>query len=403
MTYLKRLPALILALVLAAAVLSGCANESQEATPDIPGERIAMLENWHRILQVNETVFGHMLWAYDHADTFCSGNDWNSLLTARAATNAALLALGDTVLPECTLTESQATQLIKDGIEADVVTMEYEVLESTVQSRKDTLTLLHTHLNNDVFLIPDLNTTRSWLESSQRCTRLEIEYLWHCTNYLLLQLAPTVNPQEQWIQWQQDFPAIAAFAPEWETDPDTIMTNTNALLDSLSEELVRYSGYLGRSEDSLLMVTEAVESGDLSTLSWNRNKINGVPGYIPAPIWLESALAENAAIYYLENPETEEILWIQAGQELTEPPTGCYIALPGVAKSDVEDYAALLEGMGYAVKLEWEEEIKTLHLLASAGQSVFMVEWADDTATLLLTDPIGCITPYLYLLADNQA
>ena len=399
MTYLKRLLALILALVLAAAVLSGCANESQ----DIPEERIAMLENWHGILQVNETVFGHMLWAYDYADTFCSGNDWNSLLTARAATNAALLALGDTALPECTLTEDQAAQLIRDGIEADVVTMEYEVLESTVQSRRDTLTLLHTHLNNDVFLIPDLNTTRAWLESSQRCTRLEIEYLWQCTNYLLLQLDPTVNPQEQWTQWQQDFPAIAAFAPEWETDPDTIMTNTNALLDSLSEELVRYSGYLGLSEDSFLMVAEAVESGDLSTLARNRNKFDNVPGYIPAPVWLESALAENVAIYYLEDPETEEILWIEAGQELTEPPTGCYIALPGVAKSDVEDYAALLEGTGYAVRLEWEEETKTLQLLASAGQSVFMVEWADDTATLLLTDPIGCITPYLYLLADNQA
>ena len=403
MTYLKRLLALILALVLAAAVLSGCASESREATSDISEERIAMLENWHRILQVNETVFGHMLWAYDYADSFCSGNDWNSLLTARAAASSALLALGDTALPECTLTESQATQLIKDGIEADVVTMEYEALESTLQSRRDTLTLLHTHLNNDVFLIPDLNTTTAWLESSQRCTRLEIEYLWQCTNYLLLQLEPTVDAQSQWQQWQQDFPAIAAFAPEWETDPDTIMTNTNALLDSLSEELVRYSGYLGRSEDSLLMVAEAVESGDLSTLARNLNNMTNVPGYIPAPVWLENALMENAAIYYLEDPETEEILWIQAGQELTEPPTGCYIALPGVAQSDVEDYASLLEGMDYAIKLEWEEATKTLHLIASTGQSVFMVEWADDTATLLLTDPIGCITPYLYLLADNQA
>jgi len=379
-----RFLALAVVLAIALSLFAGCERGRDE-------NETAMLEQWHSYLEVNEQVWSTMFWAYDYAETFCRDNNWDSLLKARAAASAALLGIRTTGAPECTLTQEQCDDLLKRNIEVDVVLTEYESLNTTLQFREDTMNLLATHLNNDVYLDANMEVVRDWLVSSQKYTRLEMEYLWLTTNYLLIQL----RGGELWQQWQEEFPVMASVAPDWQDDPDAVMAAADTLLNTMAEELTRFSGYLGGSEYAYQIVKDAVDTGDLTTLAREINALSGVPGYIPCPAWMP----EVVPVYVNLDAETEEPMLISAGEELDQLPSACYISCAGISLENVESYADNLTLWGLEPWCDWDEASQMYQILVSSEDANMMLQWTEAETVLYLYDSVGCLMPELYLAA----
>lgn len=381
----KRMAAMAAALVLLATVLTGCAKEPDENTT-------ALLENWENFLAYHEQILGDMLWAYDCVEAFSRDNEWDSLLKAQAASSAALLSLRQRELPECTLTQEQGVALMNDGIEADTVLTEYEALGSTVQTKQDTMTLLTYLLTDDVFLTESVEMIDAWLESGRTYVDLEARYLWLATNYLLLQ----AEQEPLWEQWQTQFPVLAASAEPWRKDTEEIMRCTDQVLDSMGQELINSAGYVGTSEYTLEIVREAVETGDVSTLAREIHTISGVPGYFPVPAWLPDVLN----CYLVTDAQTQEKRLVQAGEELSQIPSACYILCTGIALEEVEAYEERMASVwGLDTYGQWEEAEQTYQVLITSGSSQMMIEWTQEETILFLTEPVGCLIPELYLMA----
>lgn len=379
----KRFGAAAIALALILSLFSGCSRAPDE-------NETAMLNAWHSCLQAHEETFHAMFWAYDYADAFCRDNQWDSLQKARCTANAALLSLQTLSLPENSLTQEQRAALLKRDIEVDVVTTELETLKTTLQYRTDTMTLLATHLNHDVYLNSNMDTVRPWLQSSQTYSRLEMEYLWLTTNYLLIQL----NRQDLWEQWQTDFPTLAACATQWEEDPEVLMDRTDSLMDKLAEEIVLIEGYSGTSQYALDMVRQAIETGDLTALGADINWLEGVPGYFPAPVWLP----EELPFYSYMDEETLDVWLPTPGENVTDPPSSCYISCTGVLLEEAEHYADLLTLLGLEPWTAFDEATGIYQMLVTSGNANLTIRWTEEKTEVYLHDSPGCLIPELYLL-----
>lgn len=381
---MKKQFAMILSLILLLSLLPGCSPTGDSA-------QAAMLADWSCLLEVYEEAYQAALWTYDQTEAFLNANDWDSLLKARAANSASLLALRQMTLPQGTLSEEQCTVLFQEGIEVDVVLMEYEALSANIGNLQQTQTLLTHQLVGNIYLTSGFRTLESWLESSRLCAQLEIRYLWMTTNYLLLQL----DAPEQWQRLQERCPVLAAFADPWTEDPDELMLSCDALLDRLSQELIRYSAYVGTAEADLALVAEAAESGNLDAIEAEIHRVSNIPAYIPQPDWLSDVLY----LYLITDPQTQEQRLIQACEELSAVPSACYVSCANISQEEVESYAQALVELGFQSSRKWDDGAQTEQILVSRENCQMLIAWTPEETLLYLPHPTACLIPALFFTA----
>lgn len=346
----------------------------------------ALKEQWLYCLKVHNWMAEKLLWAFDYADAYTEDATWENLLKARAACSAARLAFQLVELNGRDMAQEQYLSLMEKNIEAEVVLLEYENLETLRQQRLVTVEHLETLLLTDVFLSPTANKLSDWLGSCRKQVNLESQYDCLTTNYLLLQLGET-----QWGEIPTQFPVIGAFCGDWSTVPEQLEEDCAAVLDALESQEEVDAVYYGISELTLKLVNSAA-AGEISLVPYLQSP-SQVPGCFPFPAWLP----EDAMFYYqIFDSDTQKNRLPLAGETITLP-VSCYIPCDSISLEEVKDYAETLKALGLTVDTAWNEEKQTYTVLAQSGPCIMGISWTQDETALLLKDPVACLIPELFL------
>lgn len=383
----KRVLAMVMAALMLITCLTGCAGKKapQQETEKLLGE-------WFELLEANEQVYTSVFRVLEYMEAFTLDNSWDSLLKARASAGAAVMAIRRMEVPSLELSGEEIDLLSKAGVEINAVQREYEAAEVTFASMDDTLSLLCYTLKDDVFLTASVaDAIPAMAAFYQAYFTLEYRYVSQFTNYLLLQ----TDSEERWQQWQDQLPCLASCADIWYEDTDAIEVAAAELLDEMASLQPQMGSFLGTSEFTLEIVQDALQTGNMDALRREINVISGVPGYFPIPGWLPDVLN----LYMVTDPNTQEKRLVQAGEELTEVPSACYISCGEIPQEEVEAYGAELEQWGIQIYGNWSGEQETYQLLANSGSSSMLIEWTEEETVIYLAEPVGCLIPSLYLYA----
>lgn len=389
---------MLAALILFAAV-TGCAGEASAAigSKKVPVEVANKLcEDWFQLLLEKENAYQSLYRMLDYTDAYLQDRSWDSLLKARAAASAGVLALRQAEIPTMSLTDEECALLIDAGIEVNEVQREYENLQTNRNYLIDTMSLWCYTLEDDVFLRTSLEEEIPVKAELDRDFRnLECRYYCNLTNYLLLQMGQT---RQLWDQWLEQLPTLAAFREEWYEDIDAVIAQTTPILDEIALQEIRMGTVLGTSSYLLEIVQDAVETGDLTALSREVSTASDTPGYFPIPTWMPDVVK----LYLVTEPDSGQKRLVRAGEELTGVPSACYISCGTIPQEEVENYQAQLEALGIATYGEWETPGETYQLLVKSDRSYLMVEWNQEETAIFLTEPVGCLIPALYYAAMQQ-
>jgi len=395
----------VLAVLVLLSALAGCSGEKAGVSDNSMPQTVAqkedtqlqqakekLLEQWFPLLAVNEQVYAGIFRILEYAQDFARDNSWDSLLKARAACGAALVALQQIELPALELTEAETDALLAAGIEVNAAQREFEALENLCSDKDITATVLRYTLEDDVFLTASVqDAIPEMVKFYQDYFTLEYRYLCQFTNYLLLQM----DAGEKWQLWQEELPYMAACADVWYDRTEDVEKATDRLLDEMEVLQTQWGSIQGTAEYTLELVQEAVETGNLDALRREINHMNDVPGYFPIPYWLPDTLQ----LYLVTDPDTQEKRLVKSGEELGDVPSACYISCGAVYEHDVAAYGLHLKQWGIETYSTWNETKDTWQLLAQSGNSTMMIEWTEDETLLYLAGPIGCLIPELYLNA----
>lgn len=380
----KRIVSLLCALLMLAALLSGCGSNTEE-------EQALLQEQWAACLETYDQAYAYMLWAFDYAEQFAGDNSWESLQKARAACSSALLALEQLEFPEEKLTMEQYQTLMEDGIEAEVVSQELVSLETEITYQLNTMTNLLYLLRDDVYLTASARTIPDWVAAQRESIRLSGSYLCLTTNYLLLQM----KDRTLWDEMGERFPVVGACCGSWNAKKDALQLEADSVLDKLETLLTDAAEMLAVSEYTLMIVQEAVDTGDYANLAAELNVMADIPACFPLPSWLPQ---ETMWYYLVTEDGTEEKRLVQAGEELTQVPSACYIRCDGITMENMESYEQQLSY--WAVEhLAEQTEDGAYQIFAVIGDCALLIEWEEDAATVYLSEPVGCLMPELYLAA----
>lgn len=393
---MKRGLCLMMVLVLALSLCTGCASKEANAasttsTNALENESQLLLDHWTRYLSAKEDIHSRMHWVLDYVDACLADNQWESLLKARVACNAAAAYLQDYELPEFTLTQEQCNSLIANGIEADFVQAEYLNLPTALGQDLNTLASLDALLNHDVFLQASWENLSVWSEACRGGLEDLAVYYGLSTNYLLLQL----EDSELWNNFPEQYPTLSQMTAEWEESPDALLEQGNAILNQYEERLTQMSACVGTSEYTLQLVQEALDTQDLTYLVQALHIIENVMCYVPMPDWM---LDNYVCTYRVANPDTSEQEAIVSGQELSSVPSGYYVSA-SATQEEVAQYAQTLASYGFSPAAGWKEETGAYQVVLLEENVSLIVEWTEDETVLYMSDPIACLIPELYLIA----
>lgn len=391
---MKRGFCLVMVLVLVLSLCTGCASKEANAasTADAPlDEKQLLLDHWTRYLTVKEDIHSQMHWVLDFVDAFLTDNQWESLLKARAACNAAAAYLQDYDLPEFTLTQEQCDSLITSGIEADLVQAEYLNLPTALGQERSTLASLDALLNHDMFLQASFESLSTWSETCRGGLEDLALYYSLSTNYLLLQL----ELPELWDSLPEQYPTLSQMTAEWEENPDALLEQGNAISNQYEERQIQMSACIGASEYTLQLVQEALDTQDLTYLIQALHTIENVTCYVPMPNWM---LDNYVCTYQVDNPDTKEQETIVSGQEISSAPSGYYVSA-SATQDEVAQYAQTLASYGFSPSAGWKEETGAYQVVLLEENVSLIVEWTKDATVLYMSDPIACLIPELYLIA----
>lgn len=393
---MKRRLCLAMVLVLALSLCTGCASKDVNATSTtsanaLENEKQLLLDHWTRYLTVKEDIHSRMHWVLDYVDACLADNQWNSLLKARAACNAAAAYLQDYDLPAFTLTQEQCNSLIASGIEVDFVQAEYLNLPTALRQELNSLASLDALLNHDVFLQASWESLSTWSEACRGGLEDLAVYYGLSTNYLLLQLE---NP-ELWNNFPEQYPTLSQMTAEWEESPDALLEQGNAILNQYEERLAQMSECVGTSEYTLQLVQEALDTQDLTYLIQALHTVENVTCYVPMPNWM---LEDYACTYRVDNLDTKEQEAIVSGQEISSAPSGYYVSA-SATQEEVAQYAQALASYGFSPSAGWKKENGAYQVVLLEENVSLIVEWTEDETVLYMSDPIACLIPELYLIA----
>ena len=391
---MKRGLCLAMVLVLALSLCTGCAAKDTNAasTADAPlDKKQLLLDHWTRYLTVKEDIHSQMHWVLDFVDAFLTDNQWESLLKARAACNAAAAYLQDYDLPEFTLTQEQCDSLIGVGIEADFVQAEYLNLPTALGQELNTLASLDALLNHDMFLQASFESLSTWSDTCRGGLEDLALYYSLSTNYLLLQL----EQPELWDSLPEKYPVLSQMAADWEGNPDVLLEHENAILNQYEERQIQMSACIGASEYTLQLVQEALDTQDLTYLIQALHTIENVTCYVPMPNWM---LDNYVCTYRVDNPDTKEQETIVSGQEISSAPSGYYVSA-SATQEEVAQYAQTLASYGFSPSAGWKEENGAYQVVLLEENVSLIVEWTEDETILYMSEPIACLIPELYLIA----
>lgn len=351
-----------------------------------------LLNHWITLFDSMETLYSQMHLVFDYTEAFTTDNTWDSLLKARNTCSTIKTNLEKIPIPKFTITKEQYGLLETNGIKVDSVEYEYLDFTTEVNLQLDKLTTLEALLHNDIFFSSNVSVLDDWITTNRNLLTDTSEYFCLLTNYLLLQLEETAF----WEQIPEKYPYMSMGYTTWTEDFVSLTQNSTLILDRYENRFVELEKILGTANYTLLLVEEALETGNLDHLIHEMHTISNVTAYLPEPEWF----SDKTIYYYLiTDAETQEKRMIQTKAEFSQTPSGCLITTPNIPKEEVEAYGNCLKEWGLEPTIQWNEETQTYEIFTIIGECQILATWTSEETTFYLTEPIPCLIPELYLVA----
>lgn len=408
----RHLAAGIFGLTIAVLILAGCGgtsatteiSETAAVAPGITAEPSTgdsdpkirdLLSDWFDYLYINERGYGNSIWVADTVLSFTAEPNWDRLLIAKMAVSAATLETDKRQLDPALLEKEDYDVFMGQGMDFYNIPLERESwgterknLLSQFKGIKDELAL-------SVFWTYGLESLGKKAELNRGLSDAMLEYLAAETEYILFTLGEQESTASFRAFLSEHCPRIAAYLPEeLAADEQAIQAKSNRVMDAMQSYMMELNALEGIMRADLDILSEWVESGDLSDLREKATLIENLPLVLPYPDWDYEDFEE---LYYWK-AEAESLSVPSAGDEITKAPDGGRITFLGVEKDELLAYRDFLAEIGIDCLSTSEKDGECI-VIYQFNTGTLSLIWKDADVEAFFMDGWLCFAPYWYIAA----
>lgn len=277
---IKRMLCLCMILAMLTSACTAMADSADAVQP--------LLAQLDAYLSCTEALLAIRAGVISYAQAFCDQPSYASLLSARIASDQAQGQLAALSVPELSLSESELLALLSMGVETDALEIELNKLSTSLSAAFDKMNQYELLLNQVLLQHGTLESFAEWVALDRQRLALDAQYEGFLINVLLL---PVANQEAALTFWQtlaQRYPVIGGYQGAWESNGDTLISDTAQLLDEYTELTSRASKVLGQDSYSTDQFVQHVQDGDLDALKADAVILEDMPAMAPLPSdWLE--------------------------------------------------------------------------------------------------------------------
>ena len=405
----KRWISAILVSLLLTAVFS-CGALAEEKTP-----KEKLIDDLMSGLGVYERLYGNMYWALEYVEIYDVTRRWGDLQIARTALNLVLEDALALTPPVQTLTEADQNALLGEGIDASFIA------EYGYTFKQDRNEMLDTCINYNWNMLFSVFERDNWKHAVSHM-RLFEDYAECYLQYsaITVDWLTTQTDDAAWIdalnrRFAEKCPLSSQRRLKSAFNADDAMDLAGEIALRLQDLDVALAGSYAENKDLLYQNNDAYEDGNLEQkLEDARVSISDLPALVPEAAWddliypdidldkidlnavdREDLLAQDRV--YLWKMEDGALRRPEVLDALDAPPDACAIVTRGVSREDVEDYCAKLELTEGIRRVDLTGDSETLRATFQAGESLFVVAWEANVATIDMPEAPVCFAPDWYV------
>ena len=344
------------------------------------------LEQIAALMDVRESIYEVKSGAYRAVGEFCDQNDYAALLNARIACDEAARQLRQIVPPQLTLSDATLIELMRMGVETDVVEAEILSTQTLAQGEADGMIMYKALLYTSAYQLSQLEGIRSWLSINEKQVDWEIAYDCNLLNYLLLPVADAPEVTLFWNEIAKRWPMIGDALPAWEDDQAALLQRAETLMEEYESIGSAASSVLGQDAYAFDQFSRSWSNADMEALRADINAIAGMPALLPLPDgWLNG---DSAALYVPSEAS-------QAG----EIPDILVMYDSDVALASFDGYIDKLTGLGASIYQREGRDGDGWQVVIVADDQVLMLYWYPNGAVMAAYNPqLLSLEALLYIL-----
>jgi len=343
-----------------------------------------------------DRVLEDELWAYKYAEKFNSDRTYDNLNIARVAVQSAMREISSMEAPVYAIGDTETIDMMMSGLEADALMYTLDEIGILREEKVIRLQAVFETLINDVYYQPMLDNLMEKIALYRQDIRLDAISTVHFMNYLLVQAGDKEKAEAFWESVRGQTKVVSEYMDEYLTDAMTIAEAEDLLLDEAAacgDELQKLIGF---GDVYILLMEEAVQTGDTSLFIEGRTEIKGEYEVFPEAWWMAPEMGEYLFIF--SQPGTDNLYVHSMGNEIERAPDRIKMTFTGVSGTDAVDYIKLLLNAGFsaAYELVKEEDGEKLYIQADKGASTLTVIWSEKETIVYLMPPAAMMMPLLY-------
>ena len=407
----KRWISAVLAALLMMTALSGW-TLAEEKTP-----KEKLIDDLMSGMGTYDRMFGDMYWALEYVEIYDATRRWGDLQLARTALNLVLQDALELTPPVTTLTAKDLETLQGEGIDASF-SREYQ--ETFAEDRNE---MLDKCLNYNWHILYSVFEEDVWKRAASHM-RLFDEYAESYLQYsaITVDWLTTQTDDMEWIgELERAFAEKCPMSNQRRLKGVFSAEDVTRLAEEISMRLMELQTELSQSyaENKYMYYrdSDAYADGKLEqTLKDNRANITGLAALVPEAPWddliypdidldaidlatvqREDLLAQD--YMYLWRCEDGKLSKPAVLDALESPPDACVIATRRVSREEMENYCVELELTEGIERVDLTGDSDSLKVTFKAGESVFVLEWQSEVATVFMLENPVCFAPEWYIAA----
>lgn len=345
----------------------------------------------------HDRLLSDELFVYDYVEAFYEERTFDNLNIARMAVQSALREIRNMEMPVFGISEEDTVDMMVAGIEADALMYTIEGVSTFCEESIIRLESLFDSLLMDVYYEPALDNLAEKIELYRQDAAMNAQSVVHLMEYLLIQVGDEDRCGEFRRKIRENTETVSgAMSDAGYDDILEIAEAENELLDRVAENIDKIQKNSGFREVIILLLQEAVDTGDVSALISARTEIAGEYETFPEAWWMSPEMGEY--LYIFPDPETEELFFHTMGNDIVCAPDRIKMTFKGVEGTDAVDYLALLMSYGIPTQHELTEEegVQKLYVLANKGESTLMLIWSEEETFVYLSPPLAMTVPIAF-------
>ena len=389
----KRLAALLLAVFMTASVsLTAALSEGDKYAL----AREKLFDDLLEYVGVTEKMWGGVLWLMDCYDRFDAEKSWESLQTARAALVIVQRGMKDCVLPETKLTQDDQLLFMERGLDFSFMDYNSVLVDGDRTNIQNQCGNLHYCIMLGALTKDDWEICRSKIANERKMSEYMIMYLSMTVDWVVASLNDPEACAEFDRELMEKCPLTSAYRMKEKRSPGEIEIGVEALLTEMESILADEAAIEGAMQHRLNVMTDEVNTADLSAIEESLLPIAGMPPTIPYSSWYS-----DTDITYVWKENGAGIPAPEMGDSLRMP-DGWTQSMTGVKDEEFAAYLDELAGIGVVCSAGSSEEQKTVYD-CTYQDSPFAIIREGENVTFVMDENAPIFVPVWYWYAVRYA